>query len=225
MVSVVDKIIDYTAKIEGGQPTSSRPNRPYDAWNASDAGYGVSFGLIQFNQKTGVLPLVFQAMYQRAPGKFTELFGQYASGLLDESWVRAADLNQSDLKARIVTSAAVPEFRQAQRDVARSVYFKQAEQAAAALGLKSQRAHAMLFDAFVQRSPGRVKQALQAAASGGGTEKEQLARFAVKVDEGGWTRRQNIFNDPSVSDDSMSGGTALLLGVGLLVAAVVLFWD
>src|SRR6185503_9381628 len=47
-LSAVDRVIDKTARVEGGGR--------YDAFNPNDNGHGISFGLIQFNQKAGSLP-------------------------------------------------------------------------------------------------------------------------------------------------------------------------
>lgn len=225
-LSAIDRIIDHTAQVEGGRPTAARPHRPYDAWNANDAGYGVSFGMIQFNQKTGSLPAVFQRMRERAPARFDALFGPWAARLVDPAWVKSNDLNEPDLKARIIQSGAEREFQQAQRDVARSLYFGQAEKLAREVGIKSQRGYAMLFDAFVQRSPTRVRQAARAAKAQGGAERQVLTSFAQQVDEGGWTRRQKLLDDPALSDDPVPRLTLYVAGAAVLGSFLLyLLWD
>src|SRR5258706_499414 len=66
----VDRLIDYTARNEGGGN--------YSAWNPNDNGAGVSFGLIQFNQKRGSLPTLMQRMHDKDPAKFDQIFGPHA---------------------------------------------------------------------------------------------------------------------------------------------------
>jgi hypothetical protein len=116
----------------------------------------------------------------------------------------------------MLAAADVPEFQQAQRDLAREIYFTQAQKLAKQSGLKSERAHAMLFDAFVQRSPVTVRNAMTRAVASGGGEIEILRKFAKEVDEGTHPRRQNIFNSTAFSDAPMTGAGGKILLVSLL---------
>ncbi len=211
-MDAIDKIIDATARTESGGK--------YDSWNPDDAGAGVSFGLIQFNQKKGGLPHLFKRMNANSTSKFAAVFGEYASGFLDETWVRTADLNAPHLKELMLRAAQEPEFQQAQRDVAREMYFAPAQALANKHGLKSERALAMLFDAYVQRAPKTITNAMNRALATGGDEKEILRKFSLEVDEGTGPRRQKIFASANFSDSPPGGGAgkALLLGIlGIII--------
>ena len=190
----VDRIIDSTARNEGGGR--------YDAWNPDDNGAGVSFGLIQFNQKAGSLPTLLQRMHDQDGGKFDQIFGPYAANLQSSAWVRGANLNDPDLKARMVTAGRDPEFQQVQRDLAREAYYDPASRLLDGVGLTSERAHAMAFDISVQYGVGGFASKLQAAVAGGGGERAILTRLADLSDTHTYdnNRRHRILSDPNLSD-------------------------
>lgn len=189
-----DYIIDHTARTEGGGR--------YDAWNKNDVGKGVSFGLIQFNQKAGRLPQLLKAMEARDPRRFRETFGGHTQKLLDEGWVRRANLNAPDLKRRLEASGRDPVFQAVQREMAKRDYFEPVRRLGEQHGLTSQRAMAALFDASVQMGPERIGGMLQRAAAGGGTQKQILQRFARIADGVAHAngRRTQILRDPALSD-------------------------
>lgn len=60
--------------------------------NHNDAGYGISVGIRQWNQKTGELPNLIRAWHNKNPARFTQIFGDYTPNLLDEKWVRSYDM-------------------------------------------------------------------------------------------------------------------------------------
>ena len=190
---IPDRIIDRTARFESG--------RRYDAWNADDNGHGVSFGLIQFNQHVGSLPTLIGNMAERNPQRFDEIFGPYARDLRNPAYVRSANLNDPDLRARLQQAGREPEFQQVQRDLARRGYYEPAARMAERHGLTSERAHAMLFDSSVQNGVGGTERFLRQAAEGGGSEREVLERFARLADRGSDSgRRSRILRDPGFSD-------------------------
>lgn len=219
MAMTIDQIIDYVARTEGGRPKRvhdgrSGPDAPYDAWNADDAGAGVSFGCIQFNQAGGrkaadgrgsPLALLFKTMAKREPGKWATIMGDYADKLTDEQWVKRADLNVPDIKNRILLTARDPDFQRAQREQARLQYFDPARKIAEAQGIKSERGLAMLFDASVQMGPPGASRAMSNArkAAPNADEAGLLASFATTADAqagGGTTRRRRMLADPAFSD-------------------------
>lgn len=224
----VSRIISFTAKTESGGK--------FDAWNPNDNNAGVSFGLIQFNQGKGrsgsPLAALFAQMHKRDPALFSRHFGGYASNLLDPKWVMAADLNKPELKALIKQSAALQPFQQAQIDMARKGYFDPVAPAAKQAGIKSERGHAMLFDAAVQMGPTRAARFAQEARSEAGPtapEKQVLAQYAAKTDAfaskatGGVTeRRQHLLVHPGLSDAALFGVGAV--GVLLLAGGVYMGW-
>jgi len=201
-LSPSDRIIDYTARTEGGGR--------YDAWNPNDAGHGISFGLIQFNQKSGSLPSLLRGMNEANPEKFAQTFGADSNKLLDESYVRSANFNTPEWKSRFQEAGRVPEFQQVQRDLAKSGYFNPAVAMGKDHGLTSERSQALLFDSCVQNGVGGTREMLDQAARGGGSEREIQARFADLADAGqyGNNRRHNILRDGNLSDSPPSATAA-----------------
>jgi LysM repeat protein len=141
-------------------------------------------------------------MHGRDPARFNQIFGADANRLLDEGFVRSANLSTPEWRARFREAGAVPAFQQAQRDLARRDYLEPAQRVAESLGVRSERGVAMAFDAAVQLGVGGMSQRLRAAAAGGGSEREVLARFAASADNvtGGHHRRRNLLEDPTLSD-------------------------
>lgn len=243
-----DQIIDYTARTEGGRPKKvhdgrSGPNAPYDAWNPDDTGAGVSFGCIQFNQAGGrlagkpgsPLALMFQTSAKMFPAKWTAIMGPYANKLTDTAWVKQANLNDPDIKARILATARDPDFQRAQREQARIEYFIPATKIAKDFGVKSARGLAMLFDACVQMGPVGARRAMTNAraslgpvarpVSGLGAapaapavpEKALLTAFASTADKqagGGTTRRTAMLADQNLSDEILEAVSEAVKKVG-----------
>jgi LysM repeat protein len=200
-LSAVDKLIDKTARVEGGGR--------YDAFNPNDNGHGISFGLIQFNQKAGSLPTLLKEMHAKDPAKFNQVFGADSQNLLNENFVRSANLSTPEWRNRFRQAGAHEPFQQVQRDLAKRDYFDPARNVAESLGIKSERGMAMAFDASVQLGVGGMTQRLKAAAAGGGSERQILERFAASADNvtGGHSRRRNLLNDPTLSDGPLGSGS------------------
>jgi hypothetical protein len=226
------KIIAHTAQTESGGKFAS--------WNKNDNGAGISFGFIQFNQAGGrlagsagsSLAKLFRIMHSLDAGKFQEVMGPFATNLLDVDWVKHADLNAPDLKARIVASAAVPVFQKAQLELARQDYFAPAEETAAKYGIKSERGHALLFDTAVQWGASRMRkfaaeaaEALRAPLHGLGeavaNEPALLKAIATRADAGQYTRRAAILVDKKLSDASVVAGA---IGLGTLALLGTVAW-
>ncbi|MCK6508532.1 chitosanase [Myxococcota bacterium] len=199
----IDRLIDYTARNEGGGR--------YDAWNPNDNGHGVSFGLIQFNQKSGSLPTLMNRMHQADPEKFNQIFGPHADNMRNPDWVRNADLNNPDIKARMQQAGRDPDFQKVQRDLAREGYFEPTNRLADQYGIQSERGRAMLFDTAVQYGLGSAARnngltgMLQRARQEVGpnaSERELLSALANQADTHGYdaNRRHHILNDPNLSD-------------------------
>ena len=193
-----DKVIDHTAINEG--------RGKYDAWTANDNGHGVSYGLVQFNQDVGSLPTLMKKMNESNPELFEHYFGAQTPNMLDEHFVRTANLNDPDIKERMLEAARDPEFQQVQRDVAKEGYFDfipEQSQKYMGVATPSERSVAMLFDSNIQNGPQGTSNLLKEAARAGGTEREIMLRFAGMADATRYSnnRRTNCFNDPSFSDD------------------------
>ena len=189
----IDQIIDMTARTESGGS--------YTAWNENDNGHGVSVGLIQFNQKRGLLPGLLQAMARVDGLSFHQRAPRYGLRLLNMSWVSEADLNEPTVKAEILALLGYGPFQQVQRDLARTEYFTPAWKAAQEHGLTSERWAALLFDTAVQHGPGGMRHLL-ALAQGhipeGYTLAQHFAHLADGADLNG--RRNRILRDPALSD-------------------------
>lgn len=192
-LSLVDRVIDYTAQVES--------KGKYDAVAADDNKAGVSLGLLQFNQRAGVLPALFAAMYAENPAKFTTMLGAGWANFLNEGWVRAADLKP--FIPTLKSMAADVDFQRAQRKLAKTVFFDPVERKAREYGITSERGITMLFDAAVQRGLGNVSKALAAAYKPGMTTQDLLVQFATLIDSNPFAagRRLDILRDRSLADE------------------------
>lgn len=80
--SLTERIVASISSHEGG----------FTSINQNDAGYGISVGIRQWNQKTGELPHLIRAWHDKHPTKFKQIFGNYSPSLLNEKWVRDYDM-------------------------------------------------------------------------------------------------------------------------------------
>jgi hypothetical protein len=205
-MSAVDRVIDYTArKFESGPDG-------YSALTLDDVGTGIAFGFIQFNQRAGSLPALFREMSSVAPLLFSKNFGPYAPKMLSTPWVQGTNLaGDPDFLQRLKAAGPLPEFQQAQRNLARSGYFDPIVAAVKGHGLKSERAYAMVYDTAVQRGPAQAKRCLEGAVHAAGAvqvdltlrEFAVLLAFAPLADATSRVttdRRARMLKDPGLSD-------------------------
>lgn len=210
-----DRVIDYTArKFESGPV-----KEPYAVLTLDDAGAGISFGFIQFNQKMGGFSTLLREMNSQAPSLFTRVFGAYAPKMLSQTWVQTTNLAaDADFITRLRMAGGCPEFQQAQRNVAKRLYFDAIVATVKHVGLRSERAYAMMFDTAVQRGPGNANALLVKAATDThghylvpegavATPEQELAIlkvFAVYADTttrvGRVDRRSKMLDDPGLAD-------------------------
>lgn len=89
--------------------------------NWDDAGYGVSVGKFQWNQKAGGLPGLLVLFHEAEPKRFAEIFGPYAPSLLNEDYVRneAYFAPDNDLGRRLLNALREPAFQQVQTQLMR----------------------------------------------------------------------------------------------------------
>jgi hypothetical protein len=225
MATSADRIIARTVDNEGGN---------YSAVNLNDVGTGISFGVVQFNQASGDLagspssPLfeLFRLMYSKDSGTFNSIFGDYAGGMLNKSWVKNNDLSGSDFVSKLKAAGRVPAFQAAQRELLERDYLKPAMVLAKRFNIQSERGVAMVFDTVIQRGYGTAMSVLQSTPSTG-NEKAFLTAFAPRADEitrGSTTRRQDMLNDPWLSDATYVAGASIttVFLVGLIAYAL---WD
>ncbi|MCC6808528.1 MAG: chitosanase [Deltaproteobacteria bacterium] len=160
----VEQLIEITAEIE------SRGAGDYSAINLKDNNAGVSFGVIQFNQKWGALGELFRRMYEEDPEAF--IAATYGNTKVNKDPKALAErlieeLNDPSPSRRLTGSlarhlgepiwlrryAALGEnvkFREVQDKLALSHFVGPGKKLAAEFGLKSERAHAVMIDLCVQ---------------------------------------------------------------------------
>lgn len=139
----INRLIDRTAQFESG--------RSYTAWTPNDNGAGVSFGLIQFNQKRGSLGQLLRRM--ASADRFTwDLLvkPEQSAILLDQQRLEDTDLTAAPWPGIFEALGKHPPFQAIQRDLAREGYFLPAADLAGRYGLDSEQAYAVLFDVAVQ---------------------------------------------------------------------------
>lgn len=200
---VARKIIHLIARTESGDD--------YSEINPNDNGAGISYGLIQFNQKKGSLYQLFNRMKLKDPDMYSKMFGPYSHLALLNKGIKNFDLNTESFKAVLKLAAKYKPFQIAQEEIAFEEYFLAAERLSALTGgrLISERAYAVLMDSCVQNGEGnsrmwlkQIMENLPAQTS----EKDFLWLFVLKADAGKWAgdRREKLFNSPLLSDAPIS---------------------
>lgn len=138
------------------------------AYNANDMGHGISVGLLQWNQEKGKLPDLLKSWHDKNPRKFNTMFGEHASDLLMDSWVRTADFNgNKTLYAGMRKALADSEFQGVQ-DHLRNQNMVRACHVATDHGFKSLRGRAVVSDLFNQLGEGGARSALRKVPDGKG---------------------------------------------------------
>lgn len=198
-----DKIIDTTARVESGGD--------YSRYTENDNNHGIAFGLIQFNQEVGTLDVLFKRMHSEDAKQFNKIAGKFATNMLDSKWVKQTDLNADpEFQPMLKKLGAVPAFQQVQRDLAKSDYFNPAAALCSENNLRSERAHAMLFDSEVQMGHPRTERFIKQAIKdvGNDDEKAILTRFAELADDfANSHRREKLLGSSSLSDDTGIGAS------------------
>lgn len=151
------EIRDYFAKclnLTTLHETGFNDERRYNSLVENDLNAGMSWGQIQFNQKRGTLPQLFQAMARRDSASFQSIFGVWAATLLSPSF-RTINLalvhgGFSDLRPRLLEASKVAAFRELQDRAARTQYFEPTRKLASRYNLKTDRAGSILMDISVQ---------------------------------------------------------------------------
>ncbi len=126
---------------------------------------GVSWGIVQFTQRSGSLGKVLRACERRNPQGFASTFGPHAAELLRVTNAtgeeeRVAPVGPDGVlwgaawKARFDAAAAVPEFQAAQNEIAITEYMDPNLQFCAWLGLDTDRALAMVYDRCIHMGNG-----------------------------------------------------------------------
>lgn len=147
----VDRVV-YALSANEGSLTAINPN---------DAGYGISIGIRQWNQKAGELPSLLRSWHTDHPEKFERIFAEYSQQLLDESWVRQSDIAaKKDLMSLIKQALADPELQQSQVKDARR-FVKTAAKLGIAYGFTSELLLALIVDLVNQKGRGGAEKVLR----------------------------------------------------------------
>ncbi|MEQ1502253.1 MAG: hypothetical protein ABMB14_08475 [Myxococcota bacterium] len=131
-----------------------------DSVNRNLDGAGLSYGILQWNQRAGSLGVLLRALYQVDPGAFARIFGPAWFALLSATArgglepVDSVALWEEPWVSRFVAAGRHPPFVAAQWDLAeRGEHFQGALDVARILGVRTERAMALFFDRAVQQGP------------------------------------------------------------------------
>lgn len=175
----VDRIVAAVSSNEGG----------FTSINANDAGYGISIGIRQWNQKAGELPTLLRAWHDSNPHKFEITFGQHAQKLLNEGWVRTTDFwSQSELMINMNEALADREFQSVQVRLARE-FVAQALKLGIKYGFKTELGLAEVVDITNQKGFGGAESALSAVGGAGADEVAAVQRLEQSTNRPGGQRR------------------------------------
>lgn len=158
----IDRVVDRVAQHEGR----------YDSINRNTDGAGLSFGILQWAQRTGDLGNLLAAMYGADSRAFRRIFGPSAFVLLDTTRRGALDpvpvddfpaaartvLWKEPWVSRFREAGGYTPFQRVQRVLAtRGVHFAAAKVAAEKLGAATERSLALFFDTAVQQGAETAK--------------------------------------------------------------------
>lgn len=175
---VARRVILRVAKNEGD----------FDSVNLSDGG-GISFGLLQWNQRTGDLGVLLTAMQRAAPQAFAATFGPVSDELThrltatDEATrtgpVGGHRLADGPWPDRFRAAGKLEVFQRAQLDLAQSgTHFGAAVAVAKMLGMREERALTLFFDTAVQQGAAGAKSAARSVLRSGVERESRLTAFA-----------------------------------------------
>jgi len=140
--------------------------KSFTAYNPDDHHYGVSVGLMQWNQKRGKLPDLLEAWHKKDPAKFDRMFGRYSQDALSADWVKSADFNgNKELHKALVGALADNEFQRVQMDL-RNQHVERSCVIAKDHGFTSVRGRAVVADLVNQTGEGGAIKALSHVPTG-----------------------------------------------------------
>lgn len=131
------------------------------AVNPNDAGYGISIGIRQWNQKAGELPNLLQSWKDNHSEKFAAIFGPYADKMVDETFVRSHNFaDDADLMNRIKVALADVELQEDQIQLSRN-FATSAAKFGIAYGFSSELGLALIADIVNQKGRGGAESVLR----------------------------------------------------------------
>jgi hypothetical protein len=136
-----------------------------DSLNRNLDGAGLSYGILQWNQRSGSLGVLLSAMAEADPPAFARLFGPSWASLLEATRrgglaaVDGAPLWEEPWVSRFAAAGRHVMFVAVQWRLAeQGEHFRGALDAARILGVSTERAMALFFDRSVQQGPGAARQ-------------------------------------------------------------------
>jgi len=155
----VERIIDRVAKNEGPDGFNSQ-NRNRD-------GQGLSWGIIQWAQGPGSLGKLLQAMNARDPYAFLWIFGEGKQSVVDEllakttgarnpaaTYINGYRLYDPYWTSKFTAASTHPAFREVQiEEAVNDAHFQAAIRISNILGIDTERALLVFYDASVQHGP------------------------------------------------------------------------
>jgi hypothetical protein len=136
-----------------------------DSLNRNLDGAGLSYGILQWNQRAGSLGVLLRAMYTADPATFAQIFGSSWPALLEATGrgglerVEGVALWEEPWASRFVAAGRHASFVAVQWQLAeQGEHFQGALDAARILGVRTERALALFFDRSVQQGPGMARQ-------------------------------------------------------------------
>ena len=178
------RVVKYVSGHEGG----------FSSTNRNTDGEGLSYGIIQWTQRSGNLGRLLRAMQRQAPGKFAEVFGDDWQQLIEATWepgvrrVAGVSIWKDPWLSRFRAAGAVPELREVQLGSAMyGEWMTGAIEAAAILGIDPKRslmAMTMLYDRAVQQGAERVVKVAERVArymDRSAPDRDKIEAFARSV--------------------------------------------
>lgn len=148
--SLTERIVASISSHEGG----------FTSINQNDAGYGISVGIRQWNQKTGELPHLIRAWHDKHPTKFKQIFGNYTPSLLNEKWVRDYDMaNDSQFMKAMQNALADKDLQRVQLEDAHR-FVNNTTELAKKYGFQSEFGVALVCDMVNQMGANGTERAL-----------------------------------------------------------------
>jgi hypothetical protein len=145
-----------------------------DSLNRNLDGAGLSYGILQWNQRSGNLGVLLSAMAAADPDAFVRFFGPSWAAAVDVAQRRSlepvdgAPLWEEPWASRFVAAGRHPPFVAVQWHLAEhGEHFQGALDVARMLGVRTERALALFFDRAVQQGPGAARQLAEQLRSRG----------------------------------------------------------
>lgn len=155
MHPILPRVVHRVSAHEGG----------YDSLNLNTDGCGLSFGILQWSQRTGALGELLAAMHEASPSSFISLFGSSSRALLELTRraslepLDGAHLWQRPWTVRFREAGRSPWCQEVQDRLAVSGrYMQAAVRACRTIDVVTERSLCLTYDTAVQQGPGRCRE-------------------------------------------------------------------